>query len=73
MSPPTASAIVNSNFDMACIGLFANMFNFTIQRARRFNAAFSSALHVTESMALELDIELYTPPSPPPPPFFPPP
>ena len=58
MSPPSASAIVNSNFDMACIGLFANMFNFTIQRSRRFNAAFSSALHVTESLALELDIEL---------------
>jgi hypothetical protein len=58
MSPPSASAIVNSNFDMACIGLFANMFNFTLQRARRFNAAFSSALHVTESLALDLDVEL---------------
>ena len=61
ISPATASAIVNSNFDMACIGLFANMFNFTIQRARRFNAAFSSALHVTEKLALDLDIELCSP------------
>jgi hypothetical protein len=65
MSPPSASAIVNSNFDMACIGLFVNLFNFTVQRSRRFNAAFSSALHVTEALAVELDVELCTPPPPP--------
>ncbi|EKX40129.1 hypothetical protein GUITHDRAFT_113865 [Guillardia theta CCMP2712] len=58
--PKDAVAIVNSNFDMAPLGLLLHAAGLKFRPERRFNAALFSALHTSEPAARDAGVILYT-------------
>ena len=58
--PPQAVAIINSNFDMAPLGLLVHAGGFQYRGQRRFNAALYSALHTPEPAGHDAGVILYT-------------
>ena len=58
--PPQAVAIINSNFDMAPLGLLVHAGRFRYRPERRFNAALYSALHTPEPAGRDAGVVLYT-------------
>ena len=58
--PKHAIAIINSNFDMAPLGLLVHAAGVKYHGGRRFNAALFSALHTPEAQVLFHQVVLYT-------------